>query len=185
MYKQVRTASELAIFYSIVDFVWAEKSYARERFEGTDKFLLQAEDGEWGAVLEASPLEKSDPIIRELFSPYIRDLSVVDIPTIAVLPQYRGSLGTKAISLSVKYCEEHGYEHVISVNNPVFFRALKITYKMPLTRIDQAINYKGSPFIPAILHISRIYRNKSDYPWLFYPQEINEKRRLPRWTVIS
>lgn len=172
MYKQVRTKSELDAFYSIVDAVWAEKNYERERFEGTDKFLLKADDGDWGAVLEASPMEKSDPIIRELFLPYIKDLSVIDIPTIAVLPQYRGNLGTKTVSLSVKYCEEQGYENVISVNNPVFFRALKVTYKMPLTKLDQAIDYKGSPFIPAILHISQIYRNKSDYPWLHYPQEI-------------
>lgn len=171
MYKQVRTQADLDTFYSIVDSVWAEKHYTPERFDGTDKFLLRNEEEPWGAVLEISPIEKSDPQIKELFLPYVNGLSVVDMPTIAVLPQYRGKLGTKTIALGVKYCEEHKIEHIISVNNPVFFRAIKVSYNIPLTRIQDFIDYKGVPFIPAILHISHVYQNKHQYPWLFYPTE--------------
>lgn len=169
MYKHVDSPKSLALFHQIKEEVWRsmhfEMEYAKE---GSDLYLLLADDGEAGGTFEFTPYAKSNSFIHSLFDDVItEDMKVMEVDSLAVLPRYRGQLGRKAICLMIDYAEQHGYTHAVGIADPRFFRSMNEKYHIRATQIKEKIFYKGADAIPTLFHLKEVYSQKehSSYAW--------------------
>jgi len=170
MYKQVDSAESLALFHQIKKTVWDSMGFEMEYAkDGSDLFLLIADDGEAGGTYEFTPHSKSTPFIRALFENVVtEDMKVMELDSLAVLPKYRG-LGRKGISLMLDYAEKHGYTHAVGIADPSFFQLINNKYHVRATQVKEKVYYKGADAIPTLFHLKEAYVNVNkdhpDYSW--------------------
>lgn len=170
MYKHVDSTENLALFHQIKETVWSSMGFEMEYAkEGSDLYLLLAEDGEAGGTLEFTPYSKSNAFIHSLFDDVIQsDMKVMEVDSLAVLPRYRGQLGRKGICLMIDYAEQHGYTHAVGIADPTFFRSMNEKYKIRATQVKDNIFYKGAEAIPTLFHLKEVYANKENPPYSWY-----------------
>ncbi|MED4751996.1 GNAT family N-acetyltransferase [Brevibacillus choshinensis] len=179
MYKQVDSSETLALFHKIKEVVWSSMGFEMEYAkEGSDLYLLLAEDGEAGGTFEFTPYPKSNAFIHSLFEEVITDdMKVMEVDSLAVLPVYRGQLGRKGICLMIDYAEKHGYTHAVGIADPTFFRSMNEKYSILATQINEKIFYKGADAIPTLFHLNEVYSDKDNpkYSW-YIPRKVEVMR---------
>lgn len=74
------------------------------------------------------------------------------------------------LSSVICYAEEQGIRFYVALMEPVFLRALRITYKVPYEKLGDKQYYKGDYIIPVLLKVEEIYRSKEQFSWLISPQ---------------
>jgi len=169
MYKQVDSAESLALFHQIKKTVWDSMGFEMEYAkEGSDLYLLRADDGEFGGTYEFTPHSKSNPFIRSLFQDVLKkEINAMELDSLAVLPKYRGQLGHRGISLMIDYAEKHGFTHAVGIADPTFFQKINNRYHIKATQVKDTIFYKGADAIPTLFHLEEVYLNKENpnYSW--------------------
>lgn len=186
MFKQVENELELAIFNGIWSTVWREKGYELEFADRVlDRFIIRTEEGNYVGTSEVKPYDVTNPINKVApfhLHPKVAEAAgaVAEIDKIALLSSYRGK-GTLLSSIlsSAVYCAEmRKFRYFVSLLEPIFLRALKITFKVPLERVGEKVFYKGDDVIPVLFHMEEMYHNKQRYDWLNYPTTIIEREKV-------
>ncbi|RIX60487.1 hypothetical protein D3P08_02710 [Paenibacillus nanensis] len=186
MFKPVENELELAMFNGIWSTVWREKGYELE-FEDRvlDRFIIMTEEGHGVGTSEIKPYDGKSAINK--VAPFHQHPKVVEaggavaeIDKIALLRSYRGkgSLLSSILSSAVYCAEKRTLRYFVSLLEPIFLRALKITFKVPLERVGEKVFYKGDDVVPVLFHMEEMYRNKQRYDWLSYPTTILEREKV-------
>lgn len=181
MFKSVKSEWELAVFNSIWVSVWEEKGYELEYTnQVVERYLAISEDGQFVGTSEIKPYL---PGYNEIDSvaPFSHHPKIIDDPTrvaeidkIAILQQYRGQQPISDLLSSAVYCaEKYNFRYFISLLEPVFYRALRITFHVPVEKIADRRFYKGDDVIPVLFDMEQVYQNKWKYEWLVYPVSQN------------
>lgn len=173
MFKRVETDWELARFNDIWTTVWKEKGYELEYSdEVLERYVAIAGDGTIAGTAEIKPYRLNGSAINRV-APFARHPKIADNPgqiaeidKMAVLPQYRGKLVSDLLSSAVYCAERYRFRYFVSLLEPVFFRALRISYRVPMEKIGEKTYYKGDDVIPVIFEMEEIYTHKSKYDWL-------------------
>lgn len=146
--------------------------------EGSDLFLMIADDGMPGGTYEFTPYGiDSTPLIKNLFEDMISDdMRLMELDSLAVLPTYRGKLGKHVISAIIDYAEKHKVTHLVGLTDPKVSRSLSLTYQIPSMQVADEIFYKGAYTIPTLFNLKDVYENKhlQKYKWLSPVMEVKE-----------
>lgn len=175
MFKRVETELELAMFNGIWTTVWREKGYELEFSDQTlEKFIIVTEEGHYVGTSEIKPYNASSSLINDAgpFGNHPKVISakgdIAEIDKMALLKSYRGRYISELLSSAVYFAEKRKLKYFVSLLEPVFFRALKISFKVPLESIGERVYYKGDYVIPVLFDMEKMYRNKHRYTWLSY-----------------
>ena len=90
---------------------------------------------------------------------------VAEVDKVAIPRQYRGKNLDRLLATIVLFAERNQIENYVTLLEPLLFRALRISYHVPLSRVGSRIFYKGEDVIPTIIHASEFYQNKERYAW--------------------
>jgi hypothetical protein len=181
LFKTVESEWELAIFNSIWISVWEEKGFELEHTnQAVERYLAVSGEGQCVGTSEIKPYL---PGLNEIdtVAPFRQHPKVIEDPTrvaeidkIAVLQNYRGQQAISDLLSSAVYCaEKYNFRYFISLLEPVFYRALRITFHIPMEKVGGRQFYKGDDVIPVLFDMEAIYRNKQEYKWLAYPTTQN------------
>lgn len=186
MFKPVENELELAMFNGIWSTVWRENGYELE-FEDQvlDRFIIMTEEGNCVGTSEIKPYDRTSPI-NEVAPFHLHPKviaaggAIAEIDKIALLKSFRskGALVSSILSSAVYCAEKRELRYFVSLLEPIFLRALKITFKVPLERVGEKVFYKGDDVIPVLFHMEEMYRNKHRYDWLRYPATILEEEKV-------
>ncbi|GGG83713.1 hypothetical protein [Paenibacillus radicis (ex Gao et al. 2016)] len=176
MFKKVETEWELTMFNSIWTTVWKEKGYELEYAEqALERYVAISPEGQYVGTSEIKAYTPGVSIIDSV-APFHNHpkiaadpAQVAEIDKIAVIKQYRGHPITDLLSSAVFSAETHQFRYFISLLEPVFYRALRITFHVPMEKAGEKTFYKGDYVIPVIFDMERMYSNKEQYEWLAYP----------------
>ncbi|MCC3377351.1 hypothetical protein [Cohnella sp. REN36] len=175
MFKQVDNEMELALFNFIWMTAWREKGFEFEfstRVLG--RYVVITPQGEYVGSAEFKPYAPGGGPLEEIapfaFHPNVAaDPSrVAEIDKIALLKEWRGDYTSELLSSAVHFAQEYGYHYFVSLLEPVFYRALRITYRVPMEKVGPAKFYKGDQVVPVVFDMKRMYENPSQYEWLSF-----------------
>jgi len=181
MYKSVENEVELALFNGVWITVWREKGYELEFCEDAlERSIVYSENGE---VIGTSELKRyyddKRSSINEVapFSthPWVVQAKgqVGESDKIALLSSYRGQgrYTDYVLSSICANAAKHNITCIVSLLEPVFMRALRILYKVPMQRLGSKTFYKGDYVVPAVMDVG--YINKYSYQFSWYKTMIN------------
>lgn len=174
MYTFVRDHSQMMLFDRIWKEVWREKGFELEReHEVLDRMIIQNEDGLSVGTIEFKPynLEEINPIdqiapFREQPELIASSAHVAEVDKVALLKQHRGPNISRLLSAMVHYADKHQIYYYVCLLEPVFARALRISFQVPLRQIAGRVAYKGDDVVPAIICAGEVYEHKSNFEWL-------------------
>jgi hypothetical protein len=183
MFKRVSNELELAKFHSIWTTVWLEKGFELEFAEQVlERIVIVTEDGEYVGTSEIKPYSIHESMINESapFADHPKLIqaegAVAEIDKMAVLKQFRGHFIADLLSAVVHYGEKNGLRYYVALLEPVFLRALRITFQVPYEKIGGIVYYKGDHVVPVIIDIEKVCNNKERYAWITNPQETSRVR---------
>jgi hypothetical protein len=175
MFKRVENEIELALFNFIWMTVWREKGFEFEFSpHPLERYMVVTPDGQYVGSAEFKPFTpgegRIDPIATFLRHPRIAadPLRVAEIDKIAILKEFRGNYISELLSALVYVARQRGLHYYVSLLEPVFFRALRITYHVPMEKAGEKTFYKGDYVIPIIIDAKQVYSNPDKYEWLSF-----------------
>ncbi|MHA0857134.1 GNAT family N-acetyltransferase [Paenibacillus sp. CMAA1364] len=180
MFKRVENELELARYHSIWTTVWLEKGFELEFAEQVlERFVVVTNDGDYVGTCEIKPYSIHNNMLNEAapFATHPKLIqaegSVAEVDKMAMLESYRGNLIADLLSAAVQYGDQNRLRYYVALLEPVFLRALRITFNIPFEKLGQKVFYKGDHVIPVLIDIEKIYSNKEQYSWLTNSQETN------------
>ncbi|WP_028547242.1 hypothetical protein [Paenibacillus taiwanensis] len=172
MYIYVRNSVEASMFQSIWRTVWKEKGFELESDqEVLHQMLITNEQGHCVGTIEYKPYHlTNNPIHRvadfqdqpEMALP----ARVVEIDKVALLREHRGPNIARLISAMLHYADKHDKDYFVCLLEPVFARALRVSFQIPMRQISDRVAYKGDDVIPTIIDVGKVRRNKHLYSWI-------------------
>jgi hypothetical protein len=172
LFSQVNSENDKKKFNAIWEEVCKEKGFECEPTSSrSDLFLIYSDKIAIGTV-ELVPYENNKNIADSVFPFYSIDVvkdhpsKIFEIDKVAILKKYRGSNISKIFSIIYTYALENRCTHGIMLLEPIFYRALRIFYRIPIKRVTkEKIFYKGDYVVPSIIDFIRIKKNISDFNW--------------------
>src|SRR5690606_32711051 len=76
------------------------------------------------------------------------------IDKFAILPEYRGKIVQELIWSGIQVARERGIRYFVSLLDPIFHRALRFTYRAPITIVGSKTYYKGDYVLPSVIDIA-------------------------------
>ncbi|WP_337098359.1 hypothetical protein [Paenibacillus sp. YIM B09110] len=185
MFKRVENELELAMFNGIWTTVWREKGFELEfSDQSLAKIVILTDEGHYVGTTEFKSYSISDSQINET-APFHEHPDViasaneiVEIDKMAILRTYRGRYISDLLSACVYFAESERIKYFVSLLEPVFLRALKVSFQIPLKKLGEKIFYKGDYVNPVLIDVAQIYQNKNRFEWVQYPQDALGRRRL-------
>ncbi|WP_138755330.1 hypothetical protein [Paenibacillus sinopodophylli] len=176
MFKRVENELEMAMFNGIWTTVWMEKGFELEFSNHTlERFIVVTEEGHYVGTSEIKPYCLHSSVINEVW-PFQTNQKVIEagnavaeIDKMALLSPYRGRYLSDLLSSAVYIAEKLQLKYFVSLLEPIFMRALRISYRVPLEKVGEKIFYKGDDVVPVLFDMEQMYRNKERYDWLVYP----------------
>lgn len=174
LYIQVITKNEEAIFNKLWEESCIEKGYEFESTSSNSELFLiyKNEDKPIGTV-ECVPYDKSDNNCNKVFPFHSLEIvnqnptKIFEIDKVSLLKNERGPHLSKILEVIYTYAVYNNYSYGIALLEPVFFRALKIFYKLPLESVtEEMIFYKGDNVIPSIINFEIIKSNIQGFEWI-------------------
>ncbi|RUS46857.1 hypothetical protein [Cohnella sp. AR92] len=173
MIKKVQNEMEAALFNYIWMTVWREKNFEFEfSTEYLGRYLSVTPLGEAAGTAEFKPYRPEDSRLDSIapFSlhPWVAvdPSKAIEVDKIAFLKEHRGPYLTEMLTLLVGFCKANGYHYLLSLMEPVFYRALRITYRVPTDKVGRSLYYKGDTVIPVIFDVKSILEYPAKYDWL-------------------
>lgn len=182
MYKKVENELELAIFNGIWTTVWSEKGYELE-FSDTvlERNIISTVAGDYVGTSEIKPYYGDDRSEINKLAPFSNHPWVqssnyigVEIDKIAVLKSYRtdGNHISQILSSVIHSTKPLNIKYGVTLLEPIFRRALKITFKIPMEIVGEKIYYKGDYVVPTIIDLSYIANHLDQFSWYKAPKEV-------------
>jgi hypothetical protein len=174
MFKIVETEQEQLVFNQIWTQAWVEKGFELEYFdEVLDQCLIYDEYQIPVATVEIKPYHPKRQGDLDAVAPFCRQASIqsdpnhiAEVDKVAILQSNRrGKNLDRLLAAIVLYAEQKDIHHYVTLLEPILFRALKVSYHVPLSRVGEKIFYKGDDVIPTIIHAQQFYQSKESYPW--------------------
>ncbi len=172
MYKLVETIEEELIFNGIWTEAWAEQGFELEFAEEVlGRCLIYDEANVPVATVEMKPYSRDMDGLNKLAPfkdhPAIQadPNHIVEVDKVALHKDHRGKNLDRLLATIVMFAEEHQIRNYVTLLEPVLFRALKISFHVPMSKVGERIFYKGADVIPAIIHAAEFYENKERYDW--------------------
>ncbi|WP_435923394.1 hypothetical protein [Paenibacillus sp. DYY-L-2] len=183
MYKLVKTIEEEMIFDGIWKEAWLEKGFELEWAEEVlDRCLVFDEADTPVATVEMKPYSREYSFLNEI-APFhehpvlLADSGLVaEVDKVAVHKDHRGKNLDRLLATIVMYAETNHIRHYVTLLEPLLFRALRISFHVPMSRVGERVFYKGGDVIPTIIHAADFYENKERYDWF---KAIVEKEHSP------
>ncbi|WP_211093616.1 hypothetical protein [Cohnella fermenti] len=186
MIRKVQNEMEAALFNFVWMTVWREKNFEFEfSSHCLSRYLSVTPNGEAAGTAEFKPYfpedNRLDRIAPFSLHPWVAQdpAKVAEIDKIAFLKEHRGPYLAELLTLIVGYCRANGYHYLVSLLEPVFYRALRITFKVPMDKAGKPQYYKGDTVIPVVFDMKAMYEHPGDYDWLrlddLDPAELTER----------
>lgn len=176
MFKLVENELETELFNAIWTTVWTEKGYELEHsVNSLARYLIITNDGRSIGTAEINPFNiNSSPIVNLAdLHPQVIEAGkaglMCEIDKIALLPNYRGKYITDLLSSLIHFVSNNQYRYFVSLLEPVFSRALRISYHVPMEQIGPKVYYKGDDVIPILFDSEQINDHKAQFEWLKLP----------------
>lgn len=173
MYKRVENSIELTMFNFIWMTAWREKGFEFEFSEDViDRYLIIAEDGQYAGSAEFKRYKPGVSEIDHIAPFYLHPKvsedynQVAEVDKIALLPEFRGKYTSDLLSSIVYFAYKNGIRYLITLLEPVFYRALKITFHIPMEKLGSKTFYKGDDVLPTIIDMSYLIRHRERFVWL-------------------
>jgi len=170
MIKRVESDQELAYFHYIWMTAWREKGFAFEFAEDVlDRYLVIGPDGSFVGTSEYRSFDPRTSAFANLIGPQVTlDLQldpteVAEIDKFAILPEYRGKIVKELIWSGILTARERGIRYFVSLLDPIFYRALRITYRAPITVVGPKSFYKGDYVLPVVIAIHEMAENPAKF----------------------
>ncbi|MFC5699829.1 GNAT family N-acetyltransferase [Cohnella faecalis] len=185
MYKRVIGPQDQSQFDSIWQEAWLEKGFELEPSNEESHRLLILDDETavgtvefkryipgYASIDQVAPFQASI-LLRE--SPD----AVMEVDKVAILKAHRGKHIGKMLTAMTLFAEQEGIRYFVSLLDPVFYRALKVSFRIPIDCVSEdRPYYKGARVVPAILHVHDVYGNKERYPWLVPSHEFGQTEKV-------
>ncbi|SFF31291.1 hypothetical protein SAMN04487969_1259 [Paenibacillus algorifonticola] len=178
MFKRVENELELAMFNGVWTTVWREKGFDLEfSAQALERIMIVTAEGHYVGTAEIKPYSAASTINEAGFFQEHSELiraqgEIAEIDKIALLKPYRGQQYISELLSSLVYtAEERQIKYFVSLLEPVFLRALRVTFKVPLEKLGEKEFYKGDYVVPVVINVEQIYSNKQKYAWLSYSQQ--------------
>lgn len=172
MYKLVETLEEEMIFNGIWTEAWLEQGFELEFAEKVlGRCLVYNEKDLPVATVEMKPYSIEADGLNRLapFQAHPAILAdpehVVEVDKVALHKEHRGKNLDRLLATIVLFAESHKIRNYVTLLEPLLFRALKISFHVPMSKVGQRVFYKGADVIPAIIHAAEFYENKERYDW--------------------
>lgn len=143
-----------------------------------DRYLIITGDGQYAGSVEFKPYEPQVSGIDQVAPFYSHPLiaenaaSVAEVDKVALLPEYRGKLIAELLSSIVDFARKMQIKYLVSLLEPVFYRALRITFHVPMYKVAERTFYKGDDVIPVIFDMQKMYNHPEQYSWLILREEL-------------
>ena len=174
MFKIVENEEERLVFNLIWTQAWEEKGFDLEYFaEVLDQCLIFDETQNPVATVEIKPYHVQPQGDLDKIAPFYKQAliqadphHIAEVDKVAILKEHRrGRNLDRLLAAIVLYAEKNNIHHYVTLLEPVLFRALKVSYHVPMTRVGGKVFYKGDYVIPAIIHAQQFSQSKETYPW--------------------
>jgi len=175
MYKSVENEVELALFNGVWTTVWREKGYELEFCDDAiERNIVFTEQDEVIGTSELKPYyADARSVINEVADfathPWVLQANgyVGESDKIALLSSFRGkgSYTDEVLSSICASAAKHGITCMVSLLEPVFMRALRIVYKVPMQQLGKKMFYKGDYVVPAVMDVGYINGHTEQFPW--------------------
>ncbi|MBD2870408.1 hypothetical protein [Paenibacillus arenilitoris] len=176
MFKQVENATEAAFFNDIWTSVWKEKGYELEYSDQPlAQYVIVTPDGHFIGTSEINRFDpRNSSVLQAAALPgsilaAAEDGLVAEIDKIALLKPYRGKYLSDLLSSIVYFADRHHYRYFVSLLEPVFYRALRVSFHIPMERLGGESYYKGDYVIPVLFETNQMYVKMPMFYWLKYP----------------
>lgn len=173
MYKRVENDIEQTMFHFIWMTAWREKGYEFEFSQDVlERYLVITPDMEYVGSIEFKPYSPLQSEVNEV-APYhshpfvlTNPSRVAEVDKVALLPEYRGKYVAELLTAAVHFARDGGYDYFVSLLEPIFYRALRITFKVPMSKAGREVYYKGGNVIPVLFHMKEMVSNPERFTWL-------------------
>ncbi|MWC29504.1 GNAT family N-acetyltransferase [Paenibacillus sp. MMS18-CY102] len=177
MYRQVEDQHDLTMFNNVWVSVWQEKGYELEYARHTlARYVVITPEGEYVGTSEVKPYEAGSSLIDEIapFADHPAILAnpgkVAELDKFALLKPFRGlRYSGELVSTAVHCAEQLGLRYFITLLEPVFARALRVSFRLPMEQIADKTYYKGDFVVPIVFDMEQVYKNAHRYDWLSLP----------------
>ena len=172
MYKRVENHIELAMFNFIWMTAWKEKGFEFEFSENVlDRYLVITDEGEYAGSVEIKPFTGKgtlDSVAPFRQHPLVEadPTLVAEIDKVALLPEFRRKYTSALLSAGIYCAWKEGLHYLLALLEPVFYRALRITFRVPMEKVGKKTFYKGGYVIPVLIKVKQIYEQPNLYEWL-------------------
>ncbi|MEF2969128.1 hypothetical protein V3851_25425 [Paenibacillus sp. M1] len=172
MYKLVETVEEELMFNKIWTEAWLEQGFELEFSEEAVGRCLVFDEAEMPvATVEMKPYTPEMTGLNRL-APFNEHPAIladpwrtVEVDKVALHKEHRGKNLDRLLATIVLFAEERNIRNYVTLLEPVLFRALKISFHVPMSRVGERFFYKGADVIPAIIHAAEFYEHKESYEW--------------------
>lgn len=183
MYKLVATTEDELTFNRIWTEAWIEKGF---ELEFSEKVLGQClvHDARETAVatvelkpycLKSSGLNELAPFAQHPLLQQDKN-HIAEVDKVALHKQHRGKNLDRVLATIVLFAEKNKIRQYVTLLDPLLYRALRISFHVPMSRVGERIYYKGADVIPTIIHAAEFYENKEKFDW--YIEVLNERLSL-------
>lgn len=164
--------NQLDTFNHIWIECWNEKGYELEFNQNSDKFIILDENGKVIGTTEFIKYEIGKNFCEDIYP--FKDLQqiknnhnrVIEIDKIALTKKFRGKNVQEILYTIYKYAQENNIQFAIGLMEPIFYKAMKLFYKMPITKLSRKKFYKGDWVIPVIIDCEYVLNNSQEYKWV-------------------
>lgn len=175
MFKTVENEVELALFNGVWTTVWYESGYELEFSEHVlEKIIIFSNKGEAIGSTELKHYYLDSRSHINTLAAFARHPWVVqakgkvaECDKVALLSQYRGK-GLYIHQILTAICEsarKYNFQYIVSLLEPVFMKALRKIYKVPMQEVGESFFYKGDEVVPVVMDVGYIIANFDKYNW--------------------
>ena len=186
MHISVESEQQLQLYRSIWTTVWQEKGFELEpSARPLEQVIVFNEEGMAVGTFELTLYRERSCKLEEV-APFAEQSEVMDAPEqvaevdkVALLKDHRGHNIDRLLSSLVHYSRKHGIMHLACLLEPVFARALRVSFHIPMRKVGKKTFYKGDDVIPTLIHAGEVWQNPAKFDWLIPEQEQVEEYSTP------
>ena len=188
MFKVVENEVELAQFNGVWTTVWHECGYELEFGDHVlDKNIILTENKE---VIGSNEIKCYYPDSRSYINtlaafaqhPWVvqAEGKVGECDKVALLKNYRGK-GMYIHDILKSICAsalKHDLQYIVSLLEPVFMKALKRLFRVPMQQVGDPFFYKGDYVVPVVMDVGFVITHKEQFTWYIENAVDREHRRV-------